>query len=122
MAGGSQLALDDWLKVRGEVDGPLFVPVLKGGRIQASRMSAQAVYGAVKKRAKDAGVDDFSPHDLRRSFVGDLLDAGADVSMVQRLAGHAQVTTTQRYDRRPEAAKKKAAGLIHVPYQGRRPG
>ena len=109
--------IEGWLVVRGAADGPLFVPVRKGGTVRLGRrLTDQAIYGAVRKRASQAGVESFSPHDLRRTFVGDLLDAGADVSLVQKLAGHSQVTTTQRYDRRPEEAKRKAAGLLHVPY------
>ena len=120
---GSTEALDDWLDVRGDEAGPLFCPVKKGrvGQpVAGQRLTEQAILYILKKRAKEAGVANFSPHDLRRTFVSDLLDAGADIATVQKLAGHAQVTTTARYDRRGEAAKHKAASLLHIPYQRRR--
>jgi integrase len=120
---GSRDALDAWLQTRGPAPGPLFWPVNKGGRMIARRMTPQAVLGIARKRAADARVRRFSPHDLRRSFISDMLDTGVDVSSIQQLAGHASPSTTVRYDRRGERAKRKAAESLHVPFvPQRRPG
>jgi site-specific recombinase XerD len=120
LSGGALDALLDWLTVRGTEAGALFMPVNKGGNIQHRRMSAQAIYNILEKRGLEAHVKDFSPHDFRRTFVGDLLDRGVDIVIVQKLVGHASVTTTGRYDRRPEATKRQAATRLHFPYQRRK--
>jgi len=114
---GAEDALNDWLSVRGDSVGPLFNPVNKSGVIQYRRLTTDAVYCLLNKRAEKAKINRFSPHDLRRSFISELLDKGADISIVKQLAGHASVETTARYDRRGEEAKKNAIGLLHVPYK-----
>jgi len=117
---GGRTAMGDWLALRGQEPGPLFLRVRKGGVRVYTRLTDQAVLDILQRRCRQAGVTACSPHDLRRTMISDLLDAGADISTVQKLAGHSNVTTTQRYDRRGEATKAKAAGLLHVPYAGQR--
>ena len=117
VVGGAVEALTDWLSVRGMEAGPLFVRIRKSDRMTHARLTTQAVYHILAQRVGEAGITvACSPHDMRRTFVGDLLDAGADIATVQKLAGHANVTTTARYDRRGEATKRKAAKMLHVPY------
>lgn len=104
--------LEDWLKVRGSHEGALIHPLSKTGRVLHRRMSAQAVLFILNERAAQAGVKKCSPHDWRRTFISELLDAGADIVTVQKLVGHSKPTTTALYDRRGEEAKKKAVNLL----------
>lgn len=116
---GAAAALADWLIMRGDAPGALFVRIRQGDKLTNERMTTQAVYHIFTERAGQAGVKAFSPHDMRRTFAGDLLDAGADISTVQKMMGHANVATTAGYDRRGERAKKQAASKLHFPYRRR---
>jgi len=108
-------AITAWLARRGDHPGKLFLPVSQVGEIHGEGLSSIAIYNMLQKRAAQAGVAHVSPHDMRRSFVSDLLDAGVDLSAAQQLAGHASVVTTARYDRRGEASKRKAVETLHFP-------
>lgn len=105
----------NWLKVRGDAKGPLLCPVNKGKRVTLRRLTSQAVLFILQKRGEEAGVAAFSTHDFRRTFISDLLDAGVDLVTVQRLAGHSDPSTSSRYDRRPEAVKRRAVELLDLP-------
>lgn len=45
----------------------------------------------------EAGLEDLRIHDLRHSFASFLVNAGRSLYEVQRLLGHTQIKTTQRY-------------------------
>jgi integrase len=114
-------ALQDWLQVRGREPGPLFCPVLKSGRLlregdQLARLSPGGAWRICRERGLQAQIQAPAPHDLRRTWIGDLLDLGVDLVTVQKMAGHASASTTGRYDRRDRGVQRRAAALLHVPY------
>ncbi len=120
-------AVEDWIQVRGEEPGALLLPVEKDRRSvrhhepggSPSRLCESTVRLACRRRAAQAGLSAFSPHDLRRTSISDLLDLTGDLALVSELAGHANPATTKRYDRRPAENRRRAARSLHVPYQRR---
>lgn len=117
---GAKAALADWLAVRGEAPGALVCPVSRSGKVEVRSISAQAVRAMLEDRRIEARVAPFSPHDFRRTFIGNLLDAGADLLTVAKLVGHAKPATTMRYDRRDERGKQDAVGRVNFPHVARR--
>lgn len=62
-------------------------------------LTYQWLYRHLLALGQAAGVAAVSPHRLRHTLATRLLNAGMDITRIQKLLGHAQVTTTQIYAR-----------------------
>ena len=111
------VTLENWLSHRGRRLGPLFTRASKGGKVSLNRLSPQAVYYVLKSRQKQAGLEAFTPHDLRRTTITEMLSADVDVLTVSAIAGHNSSDTTRRYDRRSEESKRQAVERLRSPLE-----
>jgi site-specific recombinase XerD len=85
-----------------------------------SPLTEGLVQGFVKRAAQKAGVFNNGPHMLRHTFCSHLAMRGAPARAIQELAGHQNLTTTQRYmhlspaARQRNSAAQSACGLAEV--------
>nr|WP_221377454.1 tyrosine-type recombinase/integrase [Actinoplanes polyasparticus] len=89
-------ALDAYLAVRGDEDGPVFRTSTGG------RLDRHAVFRLLRRLAAEAGIpeaDRLSPHSLRHAFATAARAEGVPLEDVQDAMGHADPRTTRRYDR-----------------------
>ena len=80
-----------------------------------SPLTEGLVQGFVKRAAQKAGVFNNGPHMLRHTFCSHLAMRGAPARAIQELAGHQNLTTTQRYMHLSPAALDSAIRLLDQP-------
>jgi integrase/recombinase XerC len=78
--------------ISADQNGPLFLNKNKG------RLTARSVARILEKLVNACGLlRPVSPHTMRHTFATHMLDAGADLRVVQELLGHKSLSTTQKY-------------------------
>lgn len=80
-----------YLNFRGREPGFLFLTEL------CKPVRRELLYKIVKSSANVLGLTSLSPHTLRHACATHLLDAGADLRLIQEVLGHASISSTQRY-------------------------
>ena len=85
-------------------------PLLFSGK--GGGFTAQTIVNLFKRLYKMAGIDVASSHSGRRQFVTQLADRGIDARLVQVLARHKHLSTTQRYIDVNESKLRGAIELI----------
>lgn len=109
-------ALDAWLQVRGDAPGALFYAFRRGDKMKPdSRWKAGDLYLFIVRRGEALGLKHLTPHDFRRTFIGNALDAGIDPVLLTTITGHASVDMLKKYDRRPQRARRDAQKKIDLP-------
>ena len=89
-------ALADWLSVRGNESGPLFLNFDRAGK--GRRLTGRGLYSMIRKLGESLGIKVW-PHGLRHAAITSALDlTGGDLRSVQRFSRHQDVRILTIYD------------------------
>ena len=79
------------LSIKKQAKGSLYL------NYSGKRMSRMTIWNIVKKHSSSVGIKNVTPHTFRHSFATHLINAGANLRIVQELLGHSSISTTEIY-------------------------
>jgi integrase/recombinase XerD len=105
--------LTEWFTAAGLTsDAPMFVSVLKGGRLTDHPLDGRAVDAIVRHRLGQIGVTGFGAHSMRRTFGSLAHKGGASLDQIGAQLGHKSTNTTKRYIGQDDYLDHNAADYI----------
>ena len=90
-------SVEQWTTAAGITKGPLLLSVSKSGKLGETALGDWSVWSVVESCAREIGVKDFGPHDLRRTCAKLCRKSGGDLEQIKFLLGHSSIQTTERY-------------------------
>lgn len=90
-------AWSQWMRLRGETAGPLFVTIARSGTLTDTRLSVRQAQQMIDHRAKAAGLTGVSSHSCRRTFATRAGEKGKPMHRVMRHGRWDSVAIAQDY-------------------------
>lgn len=95
----TKVAIEKWQRFHPNPRGdhPIFTAITTSGNVSADGLTGQGILLVVKEAGHRAGIENISPHDLRRSFARNAYQSGLDYEALRQTLGHESAGTTQIY-------------------------
>ncbi|MCA1832892.1 MAG: site-specific integrase [Actinobacteria bacterium] len=106
--------LTAWLDVAGIIDGPVFRPVDRHGRIATTRLSAAGANRIVQRAVGRTGTDprSYSAHSLRAGLATAAAEAGISERAIMSQTGHRSLVVARGYIRSGSLFRDNAAAQV----------
>jgi site-specific recombinase XerD len=107
---------DKWLSAVDITSGAVFRGFYKGSkRVREGRLTVRAINQILDHYpiVIDSEQTAVNPHDLRRTYVRRLYEAGVNLLSIQQNLGHADHKTTEKYIGKLDASARRLPALYH---------
>jgi integrase/recombinase XerC len=106
-------ALAEWMEVRGDAPGPLFLHCDLHGALTAKGLDANGLYYIIRRYGRLAGLGDHvRPHLIRHGAVTEVWRRTGDIRTTQAFSRHKSLDILQVYIHNAEDAAGRAAELV----------